>query len=74
MSEGIANVDVSEIEVTPEMERGGYDVLFPYCPELASLWDLSAEVYRAMEQVRRDQMAVHSARAISSEPTTKIDE
>ena len=54
MSEGIANVDVSEIEVTAEMieagtaELRGYDSLEDY-PR-----DWVASIYLAMEAARRE--------------------
>ncbi len=53
MSEDIANVDVSEIEVTPEMiEAGACEVAF-HSPDLTNSQTTAVDVYLAMEKVRR---------------------
>jgi hypothetical protein len=45
-----------EIEVTPEMEEVGSDVLVTYDPQVARPEDYAAEIYRAMEGKRRKML------------------
>ena len=53
MSEGIANADVSEIEVTPEMIEAGSAVLLMYDPTEDAATEWVGEIYRAMVAVRK---------------------
>ena len=48
MSEGIANVDVSEIEVTPKMMEVGAAELAAYDPRFDSQEDAARGVFLAM--------------------------
>ncbi len=48
MCESIANADVSEIEITPEMIEAGVDVLGMYRPSEDDTVEWVKEIYRAM--------------------------
>ena len=56
MSEGIANVDVPEIEITPEMIRAGLDELYghPILEPSPETMAIAVEaVFRRMMEVQR---------------------
>jgi hypothetical protein len=49
-------VDASvEIEITAEMKNAGAPLITAFDPEFHSQWDVAAEIYTAMEVVRRKQ-------------------
>ena len=48
MSEGIANVDVSEIEITPEMIEAGTEAFCGYDSRFEGPEDVVAEIFQAM--------------------------
>lgn len=52
--DSIANIDVSEIEVTPDMIEAGLLELYAYSPDRSELTaeETVEEIYRLMERVR----------------------
>ena len=52
MSESIANVDVSEVEVTPEMIEAGIGVLLRYHREHSDEADVIREIFKRMNSVQ----------------------
>ena len=48
MSEDIANVELPEIEITPEMTEAGALVMVRYDPGFANEYDIAAEVFKVM--------------------------
>ena len=52
MSEGIANANVSEIEITPEMIEAGVGVLLRYHRERSDEADVVREIFERMISVQ----------------------
>ena len=53
MSEDISNVDVSQIEVTPEMVSAGKSALLEYDDDYEFAEDAVVRVYLAMRSIER---------------------
>ena len=58
MSEGIANVDDSENEITPEMMKAGLKVFWRFNRDFDSGEDIVEDIFTAMMSVRAESVVM----------------